>query len=275
MENTIANKELLEHYEIETELAAKLRNASSKDRECLYSSLYDELYRRLPDQAQLTRKASSEEQSIVTNFQLKLMKHLINKKTLFLEIGPGDCSFSFAVSKLVKQVYAVDVSKIITSNNNVPDNFKLILSNGTNIPVPANSVNFAYSTQLIEHLHPDDAINQLKNTFKALSSGGKYLCITPNRINGPHDISRDFDTIATGFHLKEYTVKELSSLFKLVGFRKVSCYIGARNWYLKVPPFVPILVEKIMESFPIKFRKKISNTVLIRALLNINLIGVK
>ena len=275
MENKITNKRLQEHYQIETELAKQLRNASSEDRQFLYSSLYDELYRRIPDHPQLTRKASTEEQKIVTNYQLKLIKHLIDKHTSFLEIGPGDCSFSFAVSKLIKQVYAVDVSETITKNKNLPDNFRLILSNGTSIPVPANSINLAYSTQLIEHLHPDDAMKQLQNTFKAISPGGYYLCITPNRINGPHDVSRDFDTIATGFHLKEYTVKELRNLFKLVGFKKVFCYIGERGWYFKVSPFIPILAETIMGAFPVKLRKKISNTSLMRALLNINLLGVK
>ena len=74
----------------------------------------------------------------------------------------------------------------------------------------------------MEHLHPDDAVDQLKNIYNALVNGGKYICITPNRLTGPHDISKYFDNVATGFHLKEYTVTELSGLFREVGFSDCS-----------------------------------------------------
>ena len=63
----------------------------------------------------------------------------------------------------------------------------------------------------MEHLHPDDALEQLQNIYSALVPGGIYLCITPNRLSGPQDVSRDFDMVATGFHLKEYTISELSN----------------------------------------------------------------
>ena len=86
--------------------------------------------------------------------------------------------------------------------------------------------------QLMEHLHPDDALDQLQNIFTALTSAGVYLCITPNRLNGPHDISMYFDEVATGFHLHEYTITELSDLFKKVGFSKVRVYIWKRGLFL-------------------------------------------
>ena len=73
----------------------------------------------------------------------------------------------------------------------------------------------------MEHLHPDDAIVQLTNIKNALTNGGKYICITPNRINGPHDISRYFDKEASGFHLKEYTFTDLNKIFKNIGFSTV------------------------------------------------------
>ena len=41
-------EELLEHYKIEKELASKLRNASKEERKHLYTSLYDELFKRVP-----------------------------------------------------------------------------------------------------------------------------------------------------------------------------------------------------------------------------------
>ena len=132
----------------------------------------------------------------------------------------------FALAEQVRQVYGLDVSETITQRVSLPSNFKLILSDGTSVPLPPESVDVAYSNQLMEHLHPDDALEQLEGIWCALRPGGVYICITPNGLSGPHDISAHFDSVATGFHLKEYTVAELSQLFRKVGFRKVQTLFG-------------------------------------------------
>ena len=44
----ITPEQLKEHYMIEKELAKKLKNSSKKERRYLYSSLYDELFRKVP-----------------------------------------------------------------------------------------------------------------------------------------------------------------------------------------------------------------------------------
>ena len=75
--------------------------------------------------------------------------------------------------------------------------------------MPAGSVDLAFSDQLMEHLHPDDAVEQLRNIHRALKPGGVYVCVTPNRLYGPSDISAFFDDEARGFHLKEYSLDEI------------------------------------------------------------------
>ena len=204
-------EQVREHYEIEKDLAIRLRNASKQERRHLYSSLYNEMYQRVPHHPQLTQKSSHQRTLAAVSAQIKLFKHLLGKEITFLEVGPGDCALSLEVTKYVKQVYAVDVSDEITKDLTPPKNFRLILSDGCNIPVPKNSVDVAYSHQLMEHLHPNDAFEQLQNIYNVLTPGGIYICITPNRLSGPHDISKYFDTMASGFHLKEYTVSELSN----------------------------------------------------------------
>jgi hypothetical protein len=54
-------QQLREHYEIEKELASRLRNASREERRVLYSSLYDELFHRVPHHPQLTQKVSPDD----------------------------------------------------------------------------------------------------------------------------------------------------------------------------------------------------------------------
>lgn len=135
-----------------------------------------------------------------------LLKYFLKPESIFLEIGPRECALSFEVSRHVRKVYAIDVSEeIIKAMRILPQNFELIISDGTSIPVPENRITIAYSDQHMERLHPDDAFVQLQNIHDALTRGCVCLCITPNRLTSPHDISLYFDKVATGFHLKEYT----------------------------------------------------------------------
>ncbi len=267
--------QIREHYEIERELANRLRSASKEERHYLYSFLYDELHRRVPHLPQLTRKSSPIETNRAVVAQMKFLKVFLNKDATFLEVGPGDCTLSFEVSKYVKQVYAIDICDTISRSAITPENFSLILSNGGSIPIPDNSVNVAYSNQLMEHLHPDDALDQLRNIYRTLIPGGLYICITPNRLNGPHDISKHFDEIATGLHLKEYTNSELSSLFRDAGFSKIRAYAGTKGKYTSFSLVLPILCEKLLYMLPYALRKQISHSWPIKALLGIRLVGIK
>jgi SAM-dependent methyltransferase len=194
---------------------------------------------------------------------------------VFLEVGAGDCALSFAVAAFVKQVYAVDVSAEITRAASVPANFKLILSDGCSIDVPEGSVHLAYSNQLMEHLHPDDAFEQLRNIHRALAPGGVYICSTPNRLNGPHDVSRYFSDRAGGFHLREYTTSELSQIFRSAGFSKVGSYIGVKGVFTQVPSGPLALFERTFSVLPHKMGQRLGSLPPFRQLLDIRLAGVK
>ena len=267
--------QIREHYDVERELADRLRNAPKEARSGLYKVLYDELFRRVPHHSMLSRKMSSEMSRENVDRQLKLLSRFLSKDATFLEVGPGDCALAFEVAKLVKKVYAVDVSEAITSTLSTPENFQLILSDGSSIHVPKGSINVVYSNQLMEHLHPDDALCQLKNILEALSPGGVYLCVTPNRLNGPHDISSYFDSVATGFHMREYTVTELSGLFRKVGFSETAAYIGGNGKYWRAPVFAATLCETALQILPARLRRKIANIPLVRGIIGVRLVGIK
>lgn len=273
MEQQQTFEQITEQYEIEKELADKLRNASKEERRSLYSSVYDEFYQRVPSQQQLLRKSTASKISKLIRFQLRFLRKFLKKDTIFMEIGSGDCHLAFEVAKKVKKVFALDVSKEITENYVVPENYELVIYDGINIPLPENSIDIAYSMQLMEHLHPDDAKEQLQSIYKVLICGGKYICHTPNGLNGPHDVSKYFDDVATGFHLKEYTNQELSRLFKAVGFNNISTYVGIKGFNFRFPLIFVILFEKVLTLFSCRLRKKISP--LLRPVLGIKMVGVK
>jgi len=162
-------EQIREQYEIEKELAYILRTANSSERRELYTSLYDEFYRRLPHHTQLRRKQSPELTKKHVDRQFRLLRKFLRNDISFLEVGPGDCSLSLQVAQQVKQVYAIDISNEITKKITLPPNLRLIISDGSSTPVPNQSVDLAYSHQLMEHLHPEDADSQLKNIYNALA----------------------------------------------------------------------------------------------------------
>lgn len=268
-------EQLRQHYEVERELADRLRHATKEERRTLYSAVYDELFKRVPQHPQHTNQASPERLAADVAEKMEIVAPFLTPQTVFLEVGPGDCEFAKAVAAKVAQVLAVDVSDEITRKRVLPENLKVVLSDGSTIPVPPGSVNVAYSNQLMEHLHPDDAVEQLRHLHAALAPGGMYLCITPSRLTGPHDISGVFDREATGFHLKEYTVGELAALFREVGFAKVCIVFGGRGKFTLLPSWPAVMCEKLLALLPHGLRKTLALKPPFRWLFGVRLAGFK
>lgn len=272
---TRTREQLRQHYEVERELADRLRQATKEQRRTLYSAVYDELFKRVPLHPQHTNKSSPERLAADVAEKMQIVAPFLQRETVFLEVGPGDCEFAKTVATKVARVLAIDVSDEITRTRTLPENLQLVLSDGSTIPVAPGSVNVAYSNQLMEHLHPDDAVEQLRHLHAALVDGGVYLCITPSRLTGPHDISGVFDREATGFHLKEYTVGELAALFRSVGFTKVRIIFGGRGKFMLLPVFPAVICEKLLSLLPGGLRKAIALRPPFRWLFGVRLAGFK
>jgi SAM-dependent methyltransferase len=259
------------HYETEKTLVARLRGASREDRPSLYRAVYDDLFRLLPDHPQLVRKQSPERAHRKISAQLGLLGPYLRSDAVFLELGAGDCAFSLEIAKRVKQVFAVDVSEQITAGVQRPDNLTVVICDGCTIPLPPNTVDAVYSNQLIEHVHPDDLVQQLESVRSVLRQNGTYLCVTPNRLNGPHDISKYFDDEATGLHIKEYTNAELQALFLAAGFSNCCAYAGVEGRYLRLPVSLPVAIETILQRLPISIRRSIARRPPFTALLGVRM----
>ena len=269
--------QIRQHYEVEVELADKLRNSTPDQRkkEKLYTSVYDEMFSKVTDHPLLLRKVSKEKIAKSIAWQLQLLNRFIHKNSTFVEIGAGGCGLSFKLCEVVKKVYAVDVSNILSDSQSIPDNFELIISDGVRVELDTESVDVVYSNQLMEHIHPDDATVQLADIFRILKPGGAYICITPNKVNGPWDISYYYDEFATAFHLKEYTNEELVALFKSIGFKTSKLYVGARGFYMRFPICITIWLEKLLMRFSVNLRAKIGRSLLFRSLLGVKLVAIK
>lgn len=79
-------EQIREHYEIEKLLADRLRHACREERRCLYASLYNELYRRVPLHPQLIRKASPQETERAISVKLKFLKRSCARRVRFWKL---------------------------------------------------------------------------------------------------------------------------------------------------------------------------------------------
>jgi SAM-dependent methyltransferase len=261
-----------EHYLVEKELAHRLRVSSREERKVLYTSLYDELYQRVPSNPQLTLHTPVQASEETASPQVRFLRRFLRKDAVILEVGAGTCDTALAFAKDVREVYALEVSAEITRSTRGPENFSCLHFDGFDIPLRSRSIDVVYSDQVLEHIHPDDALEHMLNIYNVLVDGGSYICITPNGLCGPHDISKYFDLVATGFHLKEYTNTELYGLFRRAGFAKVKAYIGIPALYVRYPLMLLVVQEALLSYLPRKLSRAFARLTLS---WNIRMVGQK
>ncbi len=261
------------HYRLERGLADQLRTADKDARRSLYQHVYDRLNRESPLYAE--RRAAPDTSGKARGLArlVAFVERFLPRQGTVLEVGPGDAALSYALAPRVREVIAVDVSREALTAAPAPPNFRFLLTDGFGLPVPDASVDLVISNQLMEHLHPDDAFEQLQSVLRALRPGGAYVCITPSRLNGPHDVSKHFDPIATGLHLKEYTVGELATIFRRAGFVRLSAYAGTKGRFVRLPVGLVAALEAVVEPLPPKVRRALAKFWPLRAAFGVRLCG--
>lgn len=263
------------HYEIERDLATRLKDAPAPDRASVYGEVYDELFRRVPDHPQLASQSSGVRQQNIA-LELRVLDRFIDPSDTILEIGAGDCLLSKQLARRARAVHAVDVSEEIAQSTDNPPNLHVHVIDGVHIPVSPGSITLAYSNQLMEHLHPGDARAQLAEIATALAQGGRYIVITPNGLTGPWDISRLFSTTPTGFHLREYTNSELANLLQQAGFKRVRAFVSVRGRVVEFPVGFLTLAERLLLALPVALRKKLLQISVVAApLKTVRLLAVR
>lgn len=247
---------VLTHFEVERAIASRLKGGDWETRKAIYGSMYDELFARVQDHPRLTRRADEAmtRRNIAT--KTSLLRPYIRKGATFLEFGSGDCRFAFAMAGQFREVYAVDIADQIGPDVEQPGNFHLTVYDGYDLDLPANSIDVAFSDQLIEHLHPEDTAAHFRLVHRLLKPGGVYLFRTPHRLTGPHDVSRYFCEKAECFHLKEWTYGELASLLRDLGYGSVRAYWFGKGVLLPLPIAAFRAAEALFGRFPRRFRQR-------------------
>jgi SAM-dependent methyltransferase len=214
-------EQLREQLEVERELAGRLRDAA--DTRGMYSAAYDEFHRRFPDHPVFQQDASA-----LVALQVKLLEPFLTPQTRFLEVGGANCALTIELGKRLPRVIAIEAQAVAK-----PDRVEVVVADSPPYPLPDACVDLAFSSHVIEHLRADDARLHLREMHRLLSPGGRYVCVTPNRLWGPHDVSRYFSDVPVGLHLREYTHNELLRMLREAGFRtrRVIAEIGAGDGF--------------------------------------------
>jgi hypothetical protein len=135
----VTAEELRQHYEVEKELANRLRNSRRGERTAMYSEVYDELFRRVPKHPQLTRRNTANHEVKVQG-HLRLLRPYLTPDTIFLEVGAGDCALPILVAPLVRKAYGLEVSEELIREVENSEKFQVLLSNGCEVPLPDNTI---------------------------------------------------------------------------------------------------------------------------------------
>ena len=212
--------ELHRHYQLERRLADHLRRAAKAERRGLYAAVYAEIFREFPGPTggSATARATREHQA---GLELRLLDPFLGPAVSMIEFGSGGGDLSVRAASRVRRVCAVDVVDRPAPAGGIPANLTRLVSEGPPLPLADSSCDLAYSCHFVEHLHPEDLADHISDVHRLLVPGGRYICVTPNRLLGPHDVSKHFTRVATGLHLREYTHRELARTFRRAAFTSV------------------------------------------------------
>jgi len=219
---------LRHHYEVERELAARLRESSREERTELFKNLYGELFERVPDHPRLTRRDTPERSRRNIEVQMRLLAPHLRGDSVLVEFAPGDCRLAHAAAKRCARVYGIDISDQRAPEDPSPANCELVVYDGYRLDLPDGCADIAFSYQFLEHLHPEDVDLHFETVRRLLKPGGVYVFDTPHRYSGPHDISRHFGGRLDCFHFQEWTYRGMRALLKRCGFVRSALHRGGR-----------------------------------------------
>ena len=180
----------------------------------------------------------------------------LSEKALVLEIGAGNCALAAYLAPFIGTMIALEVCEEALSQVTLPQNLSLVLSDALCLALPAESVDLAYSCHVLEHLHPEDVDEHLREVRRVLKPGGAYVCVTPNRLLGPHDVSKYFGDEPSGLHLQEYAYGDLARLFRESGYTKLKVLRGLGRPPTPWPTWPYTLFEYPLSLSPVSVRRR-------------------
>ena len=239
-EPTIAQVEF--HLALERSLTAELLASSPETRWDTFQRCYDNLYTSLP---WLSSTGAEPELTAWTRV-LGLPPQRV------YEVGSGAGRLAAGLASRGFDVTATDVSRERGGDRPTRPGLTWDVTDGVKLDSFAETLTFdaVISDQVIEHLHPDDALTHFEGAKAILRPGGRYVFRTPHAYTGPHDVSRVFGFDAPiGMHLREYTNRELNAKLRLAGFTAMRSVVVVPQRFNTQGTLPAAIISRIMMSY--------------------------
>jgi SAM-dependent methyltransferase len=208
------------HLRLEFELTKRLLASTRETRWETFSDCYTTLYKELP----WLNKTDDELDGMVGH-DLVPWRSLLGSKARIFEVGSGQARLLKYLTSIGHSCVATEITSERGSKHlEEGDGLVWRITDGVNLAKfeKTQSNDFIISSQVVEHLHPDDLIEHFENSRMILKPGGEYIFDTPHRGAGPHDLSLVFGLDRAVFmHLREYNFLELRAALRAAGFKQI------------------------------------------------------
>jgi cyclopropane fatty-acyl-phospholipid synthase-like methyltransferase len=212
------------HERLERSLTETLLSSNPDNRWQVFEDAYTTLYTNLPWLNQQVTESAGTSPRVIS------WKYLIPPGSNVYEIGSGKAELLRYLCSLGCECTATEITRERGEHHLAEtDGLKWQISDGVNLTNFEQPGQFDYvvSTQVVEHIHPDDFLTHLCQVRQLLRDGGSYIFDTPHSSCGPHDLSQVFNfDRARYMHLHEYDWIEMKNLLNLAGYSKIEAILN-------------------------------------------------
>jgi SAM-dependent methyltransferase len=217
---------------------ARIRTADRQQRERIYAEIYDgspagsEIEIRVPATHRRRRG------------RLSIYSRIIGPgHGAILELGCGFGDLTCVLAELAQKVVGVDMSSasLLIARQRADAllppagaaRIQFAKMNAVRPEFPDRTFDYAVSTSMIEHLHPEDVDTHLREVWRVLKPRGRYLVWCPNRL-GHHKDRPD--------HLSMMSYRDLTGRMREAGFREFASPL------FRKPPMVSTRFKIFLEE---------------------------
>lgn len=143
-----------------------------------------------------------------------------------LEVGCGIGRILFHVAPLCLELHGIDISQEMVrkadANLRERENVRLHVGTGYDLPFPDMAFDFAYSCRVFQHIPKNIALNYLKEVYRVLKPGGRFVLQVPNILLDEHMLSLNHfaqqQYFENPYPMYFYTPAEVERVGAFVGF---------------------------------------------------------
>jgi len=223
------------HWNLEVELARRLIKSSPETRWETSRSVYTRFYRELPwlNEATSCPRDSKEREN-------KFIELVGPSPMKIYEIGSGTGDLLFRLAETGHDCRGCDITaERGESQSRKHPRLNYGTCDGVHLHrfEKENQYDVVISSNVLEHLHPDDLMPHLRSVTRILKKGGRYILKTPHALFGPNGIESLLGVRChVGLHLKEYCITDLRKAAGPAGFERLETVFLLPNPLKRIIP---------------------------------------